>query len=618
MRMAEPVLTKADSLSPLLRRKLATSRLAAAVESLWPRLALPLVVLGLFVAAAWFGLFSALPRWWRIGASLLFITAFMAALWPLLRWRIPSIAEAGTRLDLTDPALHRPLSTLDDEAAGNDPVARAIWAQHRLRAENAAARLAVPPPRSAMPALDGFALRGLTAVAVVAAAFVAGDERINRLSDAFAWGEVRTPPVPPRLDAWIDPPAYTGRPPIFLSGNNAVTGPVDVPAGSIAVIRVSPGDGVNVIAPPTLKEKVKETETPRGPAAPAASPSATGPFEKRLVLDHAATIEVRRGSGSLGAYDIRTIPDLSPRVVFSAIEQDEKGAGLRLKYTLDDDYGVAKAEALIERAEKTSARTLVPPPEVLLGGRLGETESLLAAPEHPWAGARVMLRLRATDDLGQVGESESREATIPARRFENPVSRALVEQRRNIALNPDNRRTPQIALDGLLVAPERFTRKSGDFIMLSMASRKLRTARSDSDLFALMDYLWETAVAMDEGNLTAAERALRAAEERLREALERGADNDEIRKLMDEMRQAMNEMLRELMDRADRNADRNPSDQSQQMLTLNQRDLNDMLKRIEELYRQGDTARAQEMLRQLQELLNQMRTARRGTDPRMK
>ncbi|MCA0424495.1 MAG: TIGR02302 family protein, partial [Proteobacteria bacterium] len=546
--------------------------------------------------------------------------AFAASLWPLLRWRPPALTEAATRLDLADPTLHRPLATLGDQVVGNDPVARVIWDQHRARAEAAAKALAVAPPKSRMPSLDSFAIRGFAAVAVVAAAFSAGNERRERLADAFAWGELRTPAIPPRLDAWIDPPAYTGRAPIFLSGGNATTGPVHVPAGSIAVIRVSPADGVNVNAPLTLREKAREQETGRPVTTSASVPATTAqaPFEKRYLLDHDAVLDVRKGSASLGNFDIRTIPDMPPRIVFSEIEPEEKGAGLRLKYMLEDDYGVAKAEAIITRADKSSARTLVPPPEIVLGGRLGETESLLSVPEHPWAGARVAIRLRATDDLGQIGESDVLEATIPARRFEAPVSRALVEQRRNIALNPDNRRTPQVALDGLLVAPERFTRKSGDFIMLSMAARKLRTARTDADLVALMDYLWETAVAMDEGNLTAAERALRAAEDRLREALERGANNDEISKLMDEMRQAMNEMLRELMDRADRNADRNPGDPSQKTLNLSQRDLNDMLKRIEELYRQGDTAKAQEMLRQFQEMLNQMRSARRSADPRMK
>ena len=607
-------------LPQLLRQKLLLARLAVTAETLWPRLVLPCVVVALFAAISWFGLAALLSRWGRIGLGVVSVLAFLAALWPLVRWRPPTLEDGAARLDLDDPSLHRPVSTLNDRAAGNDPVAAALWAHHRARAEQAVTALKVPAPASSLPRLDGFALRALALLALVASGFVAGDERLNRLGDALAWGEPKAPAIPPRLDAWIDPPAYTGRAPIFLSGSSAnVSGPVHVPAGSVAVVRVSPGDGVSVIAPLTLKEKPADPAPAKASVA-ARQPAGNAVFERRYVLDSPASLDIRRNGSALGTYDIRTIADLPPTVLFSAVEPDEKGQALRLKYALDDDYGVARAEALLGRADKSSARTLLPPPEAILSGRNGENESIIAAQEHPWAGVRVTIRLRATDDLGQIGESDAREAVLPARRFENQVSRALVEQRRNIVMFPDSRRTPQIALDGLLVAPERFTRKSGDFIMLSIAARKLRTARTDADLVALTEYLWETAIAFDEGNLSDAERALRAAEEKLREAIERGADKDEISKLMDEMRQALNEMLRELMNRADRNnADRSPNEQSKDTLTLSQRDLNDMLKRIEELYRQGDTAKAQEMLRQFQEMMKQMQSAqRRNADPRNK
>ena len=65
------------------------------------------------------------------------------------------------------------------------------------------------------------------------------DERSQRLALAFDWTTPRIPPVPPRLDAWIDPPAYTGRPPMFLSGSSTVA-PDEViraPVGSKITIR---------------------------------------------------------------------------------------------------------------------------------------------------------------------------------------------------------------------------------------------------------------------------------------------------------------------------------------------------------------------------------------------
>ncbi len=607
----------AASLPALLRRKIRLARLALAAEGLMAPLGLIGAIGALFVAFAWLGLFNAVARWAHIGLAALFAAAGLYALWLLARWRLPRASDGGRRLDADDPLLHRPLAALGDRPIGDDPVAHALWRQHKSRAEAAAARLAVPPPQSPWPVRDAMALRWVPVLLLAVGAFVAGDERAGRLTDAFRFTGPRLAAVPPRLDVWIDPPAYTGRAPIFLSGPQAPTGgAVAVPTGSVAVIRVAPGDGVSLVAPPTLKEKPAEERGGKVPVATRADGAAA--FEKRLVIDQNADIEVRRGSQSLASYGLTVIPDLKPVVSFTEVGIDDRTRTLKLRYALQDDYGIARAEAILSRADGATSRVLLPAPEAGLAGRSGENESVLVLSEHPWAGAKVAIRIRATDDLGQIGESEARESIIPARRFDNRLSRALAEQRRRIVFFPDDRRTPQIALNALLIAPERFTRRSGDYLMLSIAAGKLRAARTDQDLIALAQYLWETAVALDEGDLTEAERRLRAAEERLREALERGATPDEIRKLMDEMRQAMNDLLREMMRQAERNADPQQQGNDRNQMSLSRRDLEDMLKRIEELYRSGDSAKAQELLRQLQDLLRNMQSARRrNADPRM-
>lgn len=621
--MAERELPPAPELPPTLRRKIDLSRLALGIERVWPPLAAVLALLAAFVALTWFGVFTLAPFWLHLCLFAGFAIAVAYGLWWLARWRYPDLIDGALRLDLDDPALHRPLATLTDQPAGNDPVAKALWAQHRARAEAAARDLLVAPPVSQLPTRDRYGLAALALLLLVASGFVAGNERLGRLGDAFRFGERAAPPAPPRLDAWIDPPVYTGRAPIFLSGPNAPAQQgVEIPVGSTAIIRVSPGTDISASASaPQIRElPPKSEEKPQAagiqlvkPAAPAAPPAPNATFERRYAVGGAGTIEVKQGNKSLAQYDLKAIPDLPPTVAFHSIETDDKALALKLRHTMADDYGIAKAEALIGRIDQPGARTLVPAPEVGLSARSGEGESVVTAPEHPWAGVRVSLRLRVSDDIGQIGESEAREAVLPIRRFEHPVSRALIEQRRNLVMSPDDRKVPMVALDSLLVAPERFTRKSGEFIMLSMAARKLRTARSDADLVALVQYLWETAVAFDgDSDLSDAERALRAAEDRLREALERGASPDEVRRLMEDLRQAMNEFLREKMQQAERDSRDNAERQNERnRLTLSQRDLNDMLKRIEELYRQGDTAKAQELLRQLQELMKNMQTARR-------
>jgi Domain of unknown function (DUF4175) len=54
-------------------------------------------------------------------------------------------------------------------------------------------------------------------VLVVATFFAAGDERMKRIAAAFDWQGVMMP-ANFRVDAWVSPPPYTGRPPAILPG----------------------------------------------------------------------------------------------------------------------------------------------------------------------------------------------------------------------------------------------------------------------------------------------------------------------------------------------------------------------------------------------------------------
>ena len=70
-----------------------------------------------------------------------------------------------------------------------------------------------PEPRVAWR--DPYALRGLVLVAAIATFIAAGGERWHRIATAFDWHGVGVL-ADFRVDAWVTPPAYTGRPPIIL------------------------------------------------------------------------------------------------------------------------------------------------------------------------------------------------------------------------------------------------------------------------------------------------------------------------------------------------------------------------------------------------------------------
>ncbi len=104
-------------------------------------------------------------------------------------------------------------------------------------------------------------------VLMAATWFAAGDERGLRLSSAFDWNGVLAP-TNIRVDAWVTPPNYTGKPPIILSAANKestlpASGPLPVPAGSIVTVRSS-GGTLDVVAGGGVTEQAASRAGPQG------------------------------------------------------------------------------------------------------------------------------------------------------------------------------------------------------------------------------------------------------------------------------------------------------------------------------------------------------------------
>src|SRR6185312_17438892 len=86
--------------------------------------------------------------------------------------------------------------------------------------------------------------------------------------------------------------------------------------------------------------------------------------------------------------------------------------------------------------------------------------------EHPWAGATVEMVLLAHDEANNEGKSEPREFTLPQRIFVKPVARALIEQRRLLALDANAKPLVLTALEALTIAPEKFTPETAVYLGL--------------------------------------------------------------------------------------------------------------------------------------------------------
>ncbi|MBX3536247.1 MAG: TIGR02302 family protein [Chelatococcus sp.] len=599
-----------------LERLIVRSRLALAWERVWPALWWPAAIVAAFLVVSWLGLWTLVPAQYRIIGVGILVMAFAASLWPLVRVSWPSRAAALNRLDRDAPVANRPASTFDDTLAmgQGDPATVALWEVHRQRARAALEKLRVAAPSPGMANRDRHALRAIPILALIAAAFIAGPEVTSRLMLAFDWRNAPAAGPAFRIDGWIDPPLYTRVPPLMLDFARNPDAPLDirVPVKSTLVLRFAGQGGIKLSPGPGLE------------ALPVAAAPAPGIEEHRFTLTGSTrlTLEGPAGTRSL---TIAAIPDRAPQIRLSGEPENTRRGSLTLRYRVSDDYGIASAEAVFERENGNATRSLVPPPNVPLAlpadpAADQDTETVADLSSHAWAGARLKMTLVAKDEAGQEGRSSSVMVTLPQRPFTKPLARALVEQRRNLIMAPDDARRVRTALQALMIAPEDFTPSDSQFLGLSLADKRLAGAKSDEDLLEVAEFLWTMALQIEDGDLSQAERDLRAAQEALRQALERGASPEEIARLTQELRQALNRFLNEFAQqqmRQQQQGQQSPGQQRQQpSRTITQDDLNRMLDRMEQMARQGAMADAQNLLDQMRDILENLQGSRQaGNDP---
>ena len=581
---------------------------ALTVERIWPPLVFALAVVVLFLAASWLGAWQFAPRSLRIAGVVLFALACGAALAPLARLRRPASREVLARLDRDAGANHRPASSLADSLANDDgdPGTQAMWEAHRARLERAVDAIRVAPPSPRMAERDPYAIRFGVALLAFAAAVAAGPETYGRLAAAFDWRSdaAIAAAATSRIDAWIDPPPYAGRPAVVIDFKTATPQTLNIPEDSILVVR---GD------PSLVETRIEGAITPADQKDEAAKKTGA---EKRWTIHGAGKATILRGGAPVAVAILAVTPAGAPTIASTEEPRANISGSLTLAYHVDDRFGLAGARADFARPHDgtgPAARTLAPPPQAALqlpptANGVGDAKTTVDLSEHPWAGAKVTMRLSAVSISGKTGQSGPIELTLPQRMFHNPLARALVEQRRDLILDPDNApKRVETALTGLAIAPELFDTPAKIYLGLKQANASLQGAKNDADLLDVAAMLWAMALEIENGDASQAERDLRSAEQALREALQRGASDQEIRKLMEQLREAAKRFMSEMARNTE--PDSNAQDQN-----LQAKDLDKLLDQMEDTARNGSREDAQAMLDQMQEMFENMRSARDGEE----
>ncbi|MCK9916251.1 TIGR02302 family protein [Microbacteriaceae bacterium K1510] len=603
----------------MLSRAIQRARGSLLWEGLWPGVAGLLTVGGLFLAFSWAGFWLLLPPVGRAVALVIFAILAVYAALPLVWLRVPTESDGLRRLDRSSGEVHRPASTIADRMAigQHDPLTQALWRAHIERALLAAQKLKAGWPRPNVSLRDPAAIRALAVILVVATFFAASGERTKRVMAAFDWQGV-VAPANFRVDAWVTPPAYTGRPPVMLPGlrpgettqGAAQPAAFTVPAGSQLIIRSTGNVNVDVAHKGGLEDAPTDAQAPALPA---------GTSEHKLVIKGDGTATVRGVVGQDLHWQFTAIPDRAPNIELTKDPERQARGALRLDYKMDDDYGVVEAKATfsLKDGASSTAHPLFGPPDYALvlpqaRTRSGVAQTTHDLTDHPWAGAEVNLTLTAKDEAGNVGKTEPRAVTLPQRIFVKPLARALIEQRRNLALDAAQKPLVLTALDVLALAPEKFTPEAGVYLGLRSIYHQLQGAKTDDAMREVVARLWEMALQIEDGNVSQAEQALRQAQEALRQALDRGASDEEIKQLMDQLRAAMDKFLQALAEEMRKNPQQlaRPLDKNTRMLS--QQDLKSMLDRLESMARSGNKDAARQLLEQLQSMMENLQMARPG------
>ena len=397
-----------------------------------------------------------------------------------------------------------------------------------------------------------------------------------------------------------------------------------VPAGSTLLVRSS-GGTIDVVVGGGVTEVAPSEQAPKGTN------------ERHFKIAGDGTAHVRAPAGQ-PLWKFAATPDRAPTISLAKDPERQARGSLQMSYKLEDDYGVTEARAQFAarpaeiaakeipsempraaqgRRKPAEPRPLFDPPQfplVLPNARtrngVGQTVKDLS--EDPYAGADVTLTLTAKDEAGNEGKSEPFNMRLPERLFTKPLARALIEQRRILALDANQNSQVYAALDALMIAPELFTPEAGHYLGLYSVARQLEAARTDDALREVVASLWALAVTIEDGNISDVDKALRAAQEALKQALERGASDEEIKKLTDNLRAALDNFLRQLAEQFRNNPQQlaRPLDPNTKMLS--QQDLKNMIDRMERMSRSGDKDAAKQLLEQLQQMLENLQMAQPG------
>ena len=630
---APPETPEDKSLARSFEWRVALSRLALVGERTWEAILWPFSVLAAFLIVSLFDLWGLLPPLLHRALLVASGLALLVSLLPLIRFPVPTRAEALRRLERNAEIKHRPASSYEDRLGTTSRADTALlWAAHRERLAKLVAKLKPTWPTPRTDRKDPYAIRSALLLVLIVAALAAGPNRWDRIAAAFS-PAARTATALLRLDAWVTPPVYTNVAPIVLADGSEPVGAgnetfraLSVPERSELIVRAYAPHGETV----SLVSQADD-----GSQATTVMPKAAGSqglMEFNLALTAPGSADVKVGGNTVAKWRFDLIKDASPQISLMGSPTTTPRGALRLSFRATDDHGVASAEARFALADAKEAAAAAPEPVTELDGGKAKSNPVAEAPlmplqlprvnakmvegkatqdltAHPWAGLKVRMTLAARDQAGQIGLSEPYEFILPERNFTKPLARAVVEQRKKLVREPDSAERVAIALDALSIGDEQAIPDKSVYLALRDTYWRLDTDQSPEAIASVVSQLWELALRIEDGNIPEAERDVKAAQDRLSEALKQNASPEEIQRLVDDLRSALGRYLQALAEQAQQkgNLPEQQNDKNGDQVVSDQ-ELDKLLDKIEKLAKSGSKDMAEQMLSELKDILDRLQT----------
>jgi uncharacterized protein (TIGR02302 family) len=602
-----------------LDRKVAWQRFYLGFENLWAAWAKPLLVLGCALIVMASGLLSTLPIALRLAILATFVATFVWTILPL--FNLPRIKrlQALRKLEQASSIDHRGFSSADDSLASEimDPRTESLWSEHKQRQLAKLDHVKLTPPQSRWRKFDPYALRVPVALGLVSALLLGQGSLLQNLREA-----TRVVPAAPvialAIDAWLKPPAYTGRPPLLLTSavikEKLATGAdIEVPENAVFTLRVAGAEKpeLKFLAPGSTDILTDVT---------AKSDIKNGTLTAEATLSRPTTIIISDGTKELARFPVVLLPDLAPTITVSEKPAGDAKGNLTLKWQAKDDYGVRKVTGELELADEQDGEVgfdsngifLFDPPDLKFAMKRGNSKdekgsSRFDLAKHPWAGFTVNLNMTAEDAAGHQGKAEAITFKMPERVFARALPRALIEQRKQLILYPERAIHVSELIDALNLYPKDLFEGRAPSLMMGAISSRLRNSGGYSDIHAAMDMMWDLAVKLEDGSLSDLRAELKALKQELEKALREGAPQERIAELMDKMRGAMDKYLDAMRKEAEkRSAEGGDKQKGDQGKSVSREDLEKMLRDMENMSKSGNNDMAQQMLDELDKLLQNL------------